>query len=89
MWTLSRGPRYSHTEGFASFGAAPVAFAEERFFFDQLCSCFHESLNVGAADSLTVSILALLLPSLLSFESIGHDRATALNDETISRIWHW
>lgn len=88
MWTLSRSPCYSRAEGFASLGAVPVALAEERFFFDQLCGCFHESLNVGATYSLTVSIFALLLPSLLSLKSIGHDRATAFNDETISRIWH-
>ena len=81
MWTLSRGPCNSHAERFASFGEAPVAFAEKRFFFDKLCRRFHKTLDIGAAYPLTVGVFALLFPSLLSFEGVRHTyRATGVNE---------
>ncbi len=85
---LSRRPCKSLSERFAAFGASPVSLAEEWFLFDELGCGLHESLYVGSAHSLTVSVFALLFPSLLSFESVGQDRASAVKHQTISMLWH-
>ena len=82
--TLSRRPGQSHAEGSASFCASPVSLAEEGFLLDKCGSCFHESLDVGSADSLAVSVVALLFPSLLSIQSLGHKISYAVNRVTIS-----
>ena len=70
---LSRGPGKPEPKWFAAACTFPVAFAEERLLTDQGRGCFNETLDVGAPHSLAVSLFLLLLPTLLSFKSLGHD----------------
>lgn len=88
-WTLSRGSSQSASERFAALGARPISLAEEWFVLNKCGSRFHESLDVGTAHSLTVSVFALLFPALLSLESVGHNRATGVQSLAISRMWHY
>ncbi len=59
-------------EGFAAARALPVSLVEQWLLHDEGGSCFHETLNVGAAHSLTVGFFPPLFPAFLSVKALGH-----------------
>src|SRR5437762_5632973 len=76
--TLSRGPCKSKAKRFASTCTFPITLTEQGLLADNRRGCFNETLDVGAPHSLTVSLLLLLLPTLLSVKSFGHDAGQLL-----------
>src|SRR5207237_9722087 len=76
--TLSRGPCKSKAKRFASACTFPITLTEQGLLADKRRGCFNETLDVGAPHSLTVSLLLLLLPTLLSVKSFGHDAGPLL-----------
>src|SRR5712691_2740041 len=77
--TFSRGLCKPETKRLAAACAFPVALAEERFLIDYCRCCFAEPLDIGTAHPLAVSLLLLLLPTLLSIKSLGHDTEPLLS----------
>ena len=79
-WTLSRRSRESEPERLTAARAFPVAFTEERLLSNQSRGCFNESLDVGTAYPLTVCVFALLLPSFLLVQRLGHGIGSLRHD---------
>src|SRR5438309_10587457 len=76
--TLSRGPCESKAKRCAAACTCPITLTEQGLLADKRRGCFNETLDVGAPPSLTVSLLLLLLPTLLSVKSFGHDAGRLL-----------
>src|SRR5437667_9937853 len=72
-WDTLSGPCKSKAKRFASACTFPITLTEQGLLADKRRGCFNETLDVGAPHSLTVSLLLLLLPTLLSVKSLGHD----------------
>src|SRR5881296_930199 len=77
--TFPRGLCKSEAERLAAACAFPVTLTEQRLIVDDCCGCFNETLDIGTAHPLAVSLPFLLLPTFLSIKTLGHDTEPLLS----------